>query len=192
MSLTDTSLAIAILAFVTLQRLGELVLAQRNTAALLARGAYEVSPGHYPLIVAVHVGWLAALWWLAPGQPVSLIWLAVFVLLQLGRVWVIATLGSRWTTRIIILPGAPLVTGGPFRFVSHPNYLVVAGELIALPLAFGLVEVAVVFTVLNALVLAIRIRAENAALTEATSRAVDLSASSASSSQPAGHIDAGG
>ena len=192
MSLTDTNLAIAILAFVTLQRLGELVLAQRNTTALLARGAYEASPGHYPLIVAVHVGWLAALWWFAPGQPVAWIWLAIFVPLQLGRVWVIATLGSRWTTRIIVLPGAPLVTGGPFRFVSHPNYLVVAGELIALPLAFGLVEVAVVFTVLNALVLAIRIRAENAALSETTSRARDASSSNVSTPQPVGHTDAGG
>ena len=156
--------SIAILAFVTLQRLAELVLARSNTARLLAAGAREHAPGHYPLIVAVHVGWLAALWWLAPGRPVHLAFLALFVALQLGRVWVIRTLGPRWTTRIIILPGAPLVTGGPFRFLSHPNYLVVIGEIAVLPLVFGLWQVAAVFSLLNALVLFIRIRAENAAL----------------------------
>ena len=152
--------AAIILALVTLQRLGELVLAHRNTRALLARGAYEVAPGHYPLIVAVHAGWLAALWWLAPGGPVSWPLIGLFVLLQLGRLWVLATLGSRWTTRIIILPGAPLVAGGPFRFVRHPNYLVVAGEIAVLPLAFGLWQVALLFSLLNAAVLAIRVRAE--------------------------------
>jgi methyltransferase len=156
--------AAIILAFVTLQRLAELVIARRNTSRLLARGAYEVAPGHYPLIVAVHAGWLAALWWLAPGRPVNLALLAVFILLQLGRVWVLRTLGERWTTRIIILPGAPLVTGGPFRFLSHPNYTVVVLEIAVLPLAFGLWEVALVFSLLNAAVLAIRIRAEEQAL----------------------------
>jgi methyltransferase len=167
------NLAVAVLAFVTLQRLAELVLAQANTRALLARGAYEVAPGHYPAIVAVHVAWLASLWWLAPGQPVDLVWLALFAVLQLGRVWVIATLGRRWTTRIVVLPGAPLVTGGPYRYVSHPNYVVVAGEIAALPLAFGLIEIAAVFTVLNALVLWVRIRAEEAALTAATGGTTD-------------------
>jgi methyltransferase len=156
--------AIAILGFVTFQRLAELALARGNTRALLARGAFEHAPGHYPLIVAVHSTWLAALWWLAPGRSVHLPLLVLFVLLQLGRVWVIRTLGHRWTTRIIILPGAPLVTGGPFRFVSHPNYLVVIGELAVLPLVFGLWQVAVVFSLLNAAVLWVRIRAESSAL----------------------------
>ena len=159
--------AIAILAFVTLQRLAELGLAKSNTKALLARGAYEHSPGHYPAIVAVHTLWLAALWWLAPGRPVQLALLFLFLLLQLGRVWVIRTLGPRWTTRIIILPGAPLVSGGPFRFVSHPNYLVVIGELAVLPLVFGLWQVAVVFSVLNAVVLWVRIKAESQVLATA-------------------------
>ncbi len=152
--------AAIILALVTLQRLGELVLAHRNTRALLARGAYEIAPGHYPLIVAVHAGWLAVLWWLALGRPVSWPLIGLFVLLQLGRLWVLATLGPRWTTRIIILPGAPLVAGGPFRFVRHPNYLVVAGEIAVLPLAFGLWQVALLFSLLNAVVLAMRVRAE--------------------------------
>ncbi|MFC7537310.1 isoprenylcysteine carboxyl methyltransferase family protein [Sphingomonas sp. GCM10030256] len=156
--------AIAILAFVTLQRLAELALARSNTARLLAAGAREFAPGHYPLIVGVHASWLTALWWLAPGRPIHWPLLALFALLQLGRIWVIRTLGPRWTTRIIVLPGAPLVTGGPFRFVSHPNYLVVIGEIAVLPLVFGLWQVAAVFTLLNAAVLFVRIRAENAAL----------------------------
>lgn len=156
--------AIAILVFVTFQRVAELGLARANTRALLARGAYEVAPGHYPLIVLVHAGWLAALWWIAPGQPVIWSLVAVFLLLQLARVWVIRTLGPRWTTRIIILPQAPLVTGGPFRFLSHPNYAVVVAEIAVLPLAFGLWEVALVFSALNAIVLTIRVRAESAAL----------------------------
>ncbi|HEX8534482.1 MAG TPA: isoprenylcysteine carboxylmethyltransferase family protein [Allosphingosinicella sp.] len=156
--------AAIILALVTLQRLAELVLARRNTRALLGEGAYEVAPGHYPLIVAVHALWLAALWWLAPGRPVSWLLIGLFVLLQLGRLWVLGTLGRRWTTRIIILPGAPLVRRGPYRFFSHPNYAVVAAEIAVLPLAFGLWEVALLFTIANAAVLAIRIRAENKAL----------------------------
>ena len=156
--------AILILALVTLQRLGELVVARRNMRALLARGAYEVGAGHYPLIVAVHALWLASLWWLAPGRPIAWSLIGLFVLLQAGRFWVLATLGPRWTTRIIVLPGAPLVTGGPFRFVRHPNYLVVAGEIAVLPLAFGLWQVALAFSLLNAAVLAVRIRAEEQAL----------------------------
>ena len=155
---------ILILALVTLQRLGELAIATRNTRALLARGAHEVSPGHYPLIVSVHASWLAALWWLAPGKPVSWPLIGVFVLLQLGRLWVLATLGRRWTTRIIVLPGEQLVARGPFRFVRHPNYLVVVGEIAVLPLAFGLWQVALLFSLLNAAVLTIRIRAEEKAL----------------------------
>lgn len=158
------NLPVIILALVTLQRLGELWLSNRNTRRLLARGAREVGTAHYPLIVAVHALWLAALWWLAPGRPIDGFWLALFVLLQLARVWVIATLGERWTTRIIVLPDAPLVRRGPYRFVNHPNYLVVIGEIAALPLAFGLWAVALLFTLLNAAVLAIRIREENRAL----------------------------
>lgn len=156
--------AVLILGFVTAQRLAELVIARRNTAALLARGAVEASPGHYPLIVALHASWLGTLWWLAPGRPVVWPLMAVFAILQLLRLWVLATLGTRWTTRIIVLPDAPLVCGGPFRFVRHPNYLVVALEIALLPLAFGLLSHAVIFSLANAAVLAIRIRAEEKAL----------------------------
>ncbi len=158
------TIAVVILAFVTLQRLAELWISNRNTARLLARGAREAAPGHYPLIVAVHVLWLGALWWLAPGRPILAFWLALMILLQLGRVWVLATLGERWTTRIIILPDAPLVRRGPYRLVRHPNYLIVIGEIAALPLVFGLWQVAAIFSVLNAIVLIIRIREENRAL----------------------------
>jgi len=157
-------LGIIILALVTLQRIGELWLSKRNTKRLLAQGAHEVGATHYPLIVAVHTLWLAALWSLAPGRPIDAFWLALFVLLELGRIWVLASLGARWTTRIIILPDAPLVRRGPYRFVNHPNYIVVMGEIAVLPLVFGLWQVALVFTLLNAAVLTIRIREENRAL----------------------------
>ena len=163
--------AIAILAFVTLQRLAELGLSKANTRRLLAAGAREHSPGHYSLIVAVHAAWLAALWWFAPGRPIDIPLLLLFALLQIGRVWVIRTLGPRWTTRIIVLPGAPLVDSGPFRFVSHPNYLVVIGEIAVLPLVFGLWEIALIFSLLNAAVLAIRIRAESRALAQGSTPA---------------------
>ena len=156
--------AAAILGLVTLQRLAELVLAGRNTGRLLARGAIEHGSGHYPLIVALHIAWLAALWWWAPGQPVSLPLLGLFLVLQLGRIWVIATLGERWTTRIIVLPGEPLVTSGPYRFLRHPNYWIVALEIAVLPLVFALWQIALVFSLLNAAVLAIRVTAENKAL----------------------------
>jgi methyltransferase len=156
--------AVAILSLVTLQRLAELVLARRNTRVLLAQGAREVGAGHYPLIVVLHIAWLATLWWLAPGRPVSWPLVGLFALLQCGRIWVLATLGRRWTTRIIVLPGAPLVARGPFRWVRHPNYLIVVGEIAVLPLAFDLVAVAFVFSLLNAAVLAVRIRAEEGAL----------------------------
>jgi methyltransferase len=156
--------SILILALVTAQRLGELVLARRNTARLIAQGGVETGAAHYPLIVALHGAWLAGLFLLAWDRPVSWYWMGLFVVLQLGRVWVIASLGARWTTRIITVPGETLVRRGPYRFVSHPNYLVVSAEIAVLPLAFGLFGFAVVFTVLNAAVLAIRIRAEAGAL----------------------------
>ena len=161
------SLPIVILALVTLQRLGELVVARRNSAALLARGGHEVSPGHYPAIVLIHAAWLGSLWLFAVGRTVIWPWLALFLLLQAGRLWVIATLGARWTTRIIVLPGASLVRHGPFRFMRHPNYAIVAGEIAALPLAFGLWPIALIFSLLNAAILRVRIRAEDAALAKA-------------------------
>ena len=158
------TVTLVILALVTLQRVGELWLSNRNTRRLLAQGAHEVGAGHYPLIVAVHALWLAALWWFAWGRPIDGFWLGMFVLLELARIWVVASLGSRWTTRIIILPQAPLVRRGPYRWVQHPNYLVVIGEIAVLPLVFGLWPVALLFSLLNAAILTVRIREENRAL----------------------------
>ena len=134
--------AYVVLAVVTLQRLGELLLAERNTRRLLAKGAHEVGRGHYPFMVAIHAGWLIVLWLLGPGPPIQVLPLIAYVILQIARVWVIATLGERWTTRIIILPGQPLVRHGPYRWLDHPNYLIVVGEIAILPLVFGLPVVA--------------------------------------------------
>jgi methyltransferase len=156
--------AVAVLAFVTLQRVGELVLARRNTQRLLARGAFEAAPEHYPLIVLVHAAWLLGLWILAPAIHPNPVLITVYGLLQVARLWVLATLGERWTTRIIVLPGAPLQRAGPYRFVSHPNYCVVAAEILLLPCAFGLIWFAAIFSLLNAAVLTIRIRAEERSL----------------------------
>lgn len=158
------TLNLIILALVTLQRVGELWLSRGNTKRLLAEGAREHAPGHYPLIVALHSAWLAILWWLAPLRSIDGFWLALFVLIEIARIWVLASLGSRWTTRIIVLPQAPLVRRGPYRWVNHPNYLVVLAEIAVLPLVFGLWRVALVFSLLNAALLSIRIRAENRAL----------------------------
>ncbi|HEV8407878.1 MAG TPA: isoprenylcysteine carboxylmethyltransferase family protein [Sphingomicrobium sp.] len=158
------TLNFVILSLVTLERLFELALARRNTLRLLDKGAHEHAPRHYPLIVAVHALWLASLWLLAPSRPIDGFWLAFFLLLELGRIWVLTTLGPRWTTRIIVLPGAPLVRRGLYRLVNHPNYWVVTGEIAALPLVFGLWQLSLLFTLLNAAVLTIRIRRENEAL----------------------------
>jgi methyltransferase len=164
------NLATVILVLVTLQRLGELVLARHNTRALLARGGIEFGARHYPLIVAVHAAWLIVLWILGRDQEVDLLALALFIVLQGLRVWVLTTLGARWTTRIIVLPGEKLVAAGPYRYLSHPNYMVVAGEIAVLPLALHLPVIAMIFTILNVFVLAIRIRAETRALAAASAR----------------------
>ena len=151
------------LGFLILQRLSELLIARRNTARLLAGGAREVAPEHYPLIVALHAAWITALVVFGWGASVNLVWLAVFAVLQAFRVWILATLGGRWTTRIIVTD-TPLVARGPFRFIDHPNYALVVAEIAVAPLVLGLWWVALVFTVLNGIVLSIRIRAEDAAL----------------------------
>ena len=153
-----------ILALVTLQRAGELAVSRYNTHRLLARGALEIAPGHYPLIVAVHAAWLISLWVFGHDRPVNVLALLFYFILQGFRWWVMRTLGSRWTTRIIVLPERPLVSAGPYRFLSHPNYAVVAAEIAVLPLVLDLPLLAAIFTILNAAVVAIRIRAENRAL----------------------------
>ena len=153
------------LAWVALSRLAELALARRNEAALRARGAVEHGAGHYPLFFLLHGGWLLAVALLAePQRPPDWAWLAAYLALQGLRIWTLASLGRYWTTRVLTVPGAPLVRRGPYRWLRHPNYLVVAGEIAALPLAFGLWRVALSFSLLNLALLAWRLRVEEAAL----------------------------
>jgi methyltransferase len=125
----------------------------------------EVDAGAYPLFVLLHAGWLASLAVFVPAETVPN-WplIGLFAVLQLGRIWVIVSLGRYWTTRIISLPTAPLVRAGPFRYLRHPNYLLVAAEIAVLPLAFGAVAVAATFSVLNLALLARRIRIEERVL----------------------------
>ncbi len=150
---------------VALQRLLELVLAKRNTARLLAEGGVEIGRGHYLPIVLLHSGWLVVLFVRTPADAAVNLWLIVFfVLLQVGRVWVIASLGRYWTTRIITVQDAPLINRGPYRWLNHPNYVIVALELSVLPLAFGDWLVALAFTVANGALMYMRIPAENRAL----------------------------
>ena len=158
------SFAAIILGLVTLQRIGELALSRYNTGKLRARGAIEIGANHYPLVVSVHAAWLIALWVWGRDQDVNLVALSSFVALQGFRLWILATLGPRWTTRIILLPGEPLVTSGPYRYLSHPNYAVVAAEIALLPLALHLPRLALILTMLNVAVLVIRIRVEARAL----------------------------
>ena len=115
-------------------------------------------------MVALHVSWLAGLAWLARDRAVDPAWLVLFLILQAGRIWVIASLGRRWTTRVLVLPGAAPVVRGPYRWLRHPNYLIVALEIAVVPLALGLAGVALLFSLGNAALLAWRIRVENAAL----------------------------
>lgn len=156
---------LVIVGLVCIQRLAELIYARRNTRRLLDAGAHEVGAGHYPLMVLLHGAWLAALAFaVPPDADVNVPLLGLFLVLQAGRIWVMASLGPRWTTRIIVKRAAPLVRGGPYRYLRHPNYWVVAGEIAVLPLVFGAWEIATVFSVLNAGLLVHRIRVEEAAL----------------------------
>jgi len=153
-----------LLGYVTVQRIAELWWARQNERRLLAAGGVEYGRAHFPLIVLLHASWLIGMWVVAYDRPVQPLFFAIVVVLQLGRFWVLATLGRRWTIRVIVVPGEKLVARGPYRWLRHPNYAVVTGELATVPLALGLPLYALVFSVLNAAVLAIRIPAENAAL----------------------------
>ena len=156
-----------IIGFLVFQRLVELGIARRNHRALVARGAIEFGRRHYPALVALHAGWLLALLGtIDPQTPVSIPLLAVFVLLECGRVWVVVTLGSRWTTRVMVVPGAKRIRAGPYRYVNHPNYLIVCGEIAVVPLMFGAWTLALIASALNLLALRTRIRVENKALAE--------------------------
>lgn len=155
----------AVLLLVLLQRGGELLLARANTARLLRRGGVEIDRGGYKYLVALHVAWFAALFATVPAvtRP-NWPLLGFFFALQAARIWVVASLGRRWTTRLVVLPGAPLVAVGPYRWFNHPNYLIVAAELAILPLAFAALAIAVGFSLCNGFLLVRRIRFEDAAL----------------------------
>ena len=158
-------IAYAIIAAVIVQRLAELWYAQKNTRALRSKGAIEMGQAHYPLFIVLHSAWLGAILLALPG-PVTLNWflLAGYATLECLRVWTMVSLGPYWTTRIVSLPEAPLVRRGPYRFLRHPNYLIVIGEIALLPLVFGEVGVAVVFSLFNGALLFWRVRQEEAAL----------------------------
>ncbi len=159
------------MAFVAVQRLLELVVARRNERRARARGAVERGRGHYPFIVALHSLWLVStlVEGLLRGPELSALWpvpLALFLFVQPLRYWALFSLGERWNTKILVLPGAEPVRRGPYKYLSHPNYVVVVVEILTLPLIFGAWVTALVFTMLNAVVLWVRIREENRALTE--------------------------
>lgn len=156
--------AAGLLGYLTVQRLVELWWARHNEARLLTAGAVEYGRSHFPLMVLLHAAWLVGLWVFAIDRPLVPIFVVLFVFLQVARFWVLATLGRRWTVRIVVVPGEQLQGSGPYRWLRHPNYLVVVGEIAVVPLALGLPIYALVFSVLNAAVLALRIQAENAAL----------------------------
>jgi methyltransferase len=158
----------ALLAYLTVQRVAELWWAKQNEQRLLAVGAVQYGNAHLPLIVLLHAAWMFGMWMLAYRHSVNLVYLALIVLLQIARFWVLVSLGRRWTIRILVIPGERLVARGPYRFLRHPNYAIVCGEIAIVPLALGLPLYALVFSVLNAIVLGIRVPAENAALTANT------------------------
>ncbi len=153
------------LSFIVVQRFSELLIARRNTKRLLRQGAREIGAGHYPVMVVLHAAWLLALIGFGYNQPVSTGWLLVFAGLQMFRIWILISLGERWTTRIIILD-RPLVKSGPFAYLKHPNYCLVVAEIFVAPMVLGLFQVAILFSVLNAVMLYVRIRVEERGLAD--------------------------
>jgi len=159
--LSATSVLWIVLILVAVQRAVESFYAERNTRRLLASGGIEAGASQYPFFLALHAGWLVAMAVFIPASRAPNWWLlGLYVLLQPLRLWIIASLGPYWTTRIITVANAPLVRRGPYRVVRHPNYILVCTEIALLPLAFGAVEIAVVFSLLNAALLSWRIRVE--------------------------------
>jgi methyltransferase len=168
--MTSLTTFVVLVALVALERLAELVVARRNAAWSFAHGGRETGRGHYPVMVVLHTGFLVAMLAEAfarrPDVPAWLAWsmLALVLAAQALRWWCIATLGRRWNTRIIVVPGLPPVRSGPYRLLAHPNYVAVVVEGVALPLVHACWITAAAFTLVNAVLLAVRIRVENAAL----------------------------
>ena len=161
-----------ILAFVIIQRFIELRIAKRNEKAMLAKGAYEVGASHYKYMILLHtsffISFLVEVAFIKSSFTPYYAFLAIFIVLQLLRVWCLASLGTFWNTKIIILPGANVVVKGPYAFIRHPNYLIVCLEIAVLPLMFQAYVTAILFTILNLIMLSVRIPMEEKALKEAT------------------------
>ncbi|MCM3757670.1 isoprenylcysteine carboxyl methyltransferase [Sporosarcina aquimarina] len=162
-----------VISIVILQRLAELVIAKNNEKRMKAQGAYEVGASHYPAIVLLHTAFFVSLLVevLIRKPELSPIWgilLTIFLLTQVLRVWCLASLGKYWNTKIIILPGADVVMKGPYKFIRHPNYVIVATEILVLPMIFGAYFTAITFTLLNAWMMSVRIPQEEQALKDAT------------------------
>ncbi|MEN3122690.1 isoprenylcysteine carboxyl methyltransferase family protein [Janibacter sp. LM] len=174
--MTTLTAFVVLVALVALERVAEMVVSRRNAAWSFARGGRETGRGHYPVMVVLHTAFLVAMLVEAvvrrPEVAPALAWsmLALVVLAQALRWWCIATLGPRWNTRVIVVPGLPPVRSGPYRFLSHPNYVAVVIEGIALPLVHASWITAVSFTVLNAALLTVRLRVEDSALASLPSR----------------------
>jgi methyltransferase len=168
--MTSLTAFTVVVLLVVVERLVELVVSKRNADWSFAHGGRETGRGHYPVMVVLHTGFLAAMLVEAyvrrPDVPIALAWsmLAIVIAAQALRWWCIVTLGHRWNTRVIVVPGLPPVTSGPYRWLAHPNYVAVVAEGVALPLVHACWFTAVGFTVLNAALLAVRIRVEAAAL----------------------------
>ena len=159
-----------VVVLVAVERVAEMVVSRRNAAWSFERGGVESGQRHFPVMVVLHtlflVGMLVEAWWRRPDVPGVLAWsmLAIAIACQLGRWWCIQALGRHWNTRVIVVPGTPPILRGPYRFLSHPNYVIVVVEGVALPLVHAAWISAVVFTILNAALLTVRIRVEAAAL----------------------------
>ncbi|WP_272885610.1 isoprenylcysteine carboxyl methyltransferase family protein [Fictibacillus marinisediminis] len=156
-----------------LQRLAELVIARRNETFLFSKGAFEAGQEHYKWMVAIHASFFVSLLLEVPlfhKEPASWWWIpfSLFLLAQMARVWCLRSLGAFWNTKIIILPGAQVVASGPYKYIRHPNYCIVTMEIITIPLVFQAYFTALLFLVLNAVILSVRIPAEEKALQEAT------------------------
>jgi methyltransferase len=163
----------AFTSFIVLQRLVELTIAKRNEKWIKSRGAIEFGQAHYPIIVLMHGGFLIAFIlevtiFNRQLSPFWQIFLFIFIIAQAVRIWVLASLGRFWNTKIIVLPEAGPVKKGPYRFLKHPNYIVVSIEILIIPLLFNAYSTAILFTLLNIAILAIRIPAEERALAQFT------------------------
>ena len=162
-----------VITIVIIQRLVELIIAKRNEKWMRSQGAFEAGAGHYPIMVSMHMAFFISLIIevLVLNRPLSPLWiplLSLFLIAQIARVWCLTSLGKFWNTKIIILPGADVVRKGPYQFIRHPNYVIVATELLVLPLLFSAYFTAIVFSLLNLWMLSVRIPAEEKALKEVT------------------------